>query len=155
MEQAEKNQIVIAALSAAGPVGEDAEAWDGRVLELASQFTAMLAPTSTVSKIIDSVSNAKVFTGTVLAVKKEDTSTRGIVTLKTKVSEHSPDGTEQARTERTDTPLGLSMARRVRALVGHRVVVWIDVQPIKNSTKKSRVLVNIEDLGLDQGEEAE
>ena len=33
MEQAEKNQIVIAALSAAGPTGDDAEAWNGRVLE--------------------------------------------------------------------------------------------------------------------------
>lgn len=151
MEQAEKNQIVFAAVGAAGPVGEDAEAWAGRVLELAAQFTAMLAPTSEVSKVIDSVSNSKVFTGTVLEIKKEESSTRGLVTLKTKVSEHSPDGTEQARTERTDTPLGLSMARRVRALVNHRVVVWVEVQTMKNSTNKVRVITHIEDLGVDEG----
>jgi hypothetical protein len=155
VEQAEKNQIVIAAVNAAGPVGEDAEAWNGRVLELASQFTAMLAPNSTVSKVIDGVNNSKVFTGTVLEIKKEETSTRGLITLKTKVSEHSPDGTEQVRTERTDSPLGLSMARRVRALVNHRVVVWVEVQTMKNSTNKVRVITHIEDLGLDEGGDAE
>ncbi len=152
MEQAEKNQIVIAALSAAGPIGDDAESWNGRVLSLAAQFTAMCAPTSDVSKVIDSVNNSKVFTGTVLEIKKEESSTRGLITLKTKVSEHSPDGTEQVRTERTDSALGLLMARRVRGLVNHRVVVWVEVQTKKGGSGNVRVLTHVEDLGEDAEE---
>ena len=148
MEQSEKNQIVIAALNAAGPVGEDADEWNIRLLELAGQFTAMLSPTSAISKVIESVSASKVFTGVVLEIKKEASSTRGLITLKTRVSEHSPDGTEQVRTERTDSPFGLSMARRVRALIGHRVVVWVEVQTMSNgSSNKVRVITHIEDLG--------
>jgi len=147
MEQAQKNQIAIAAVNVAGPVGDDTGAWKDRVLEAAGTITAMLSPTSDVSRIIDSVAGAKVFTATVLAITKETSSTRGLVTLGTKVSEHSPDGTETARTERTDSPLGLAMARRIRGLIGHRVAVWVDVQTMANSTNKVRVITHIEDLG--------
>lgn len=148
MEQSEKNQVVIAAIGAAGPVGDDSAEWNGRVLELAGQITAMCSPTSDVQKVIDSVNDSKVFTATLLSIKKEATSTRGLLTLGTRVSEHSPDGTEQARTERTDTPLGMAMARRCRALVGHKVAVWIEVQTMSKSTNKVRVITHIEDLGL-------
>jgi hypothetical protein len=147
MEQVDKNQIVIAAVGAAGPVGDDRAAWSDRVVEMAAQITAMSSPNSDVMTTIDSVSNAKVFTATLLEIKKEQSSTRGLLTLKTRVSEHSPDGTEQARTERTDTRQGIAMARRCRALVGHRVAVWVEVQTMKNSTNKVRVIAHIEDLG--------
>ena len=65
----------------------------------------------------------------------------------TKVSEHAPDGTETARTERTDSALGLAMARRLRGLVGHRIAVWVDVQTMSNSANKVRVITHVEDLG--------
>ena len=147
MEQSDKNQIVIAAVTAAGPVGDDRAAWSDRVLEMAAQIAAMTSPASDVMTTIDSVNNAKVFTAVLLEIKKEQSSTRGLLTLKTRVSEHAPDGTEQARTERTDTRQGIAMARRCRALVGHRVAVWVEVQTMKNSTNKVRVIAHIEDLG--------
>ena len=147
MEQSDKNAIVIAAVGAAGPVGDDRAAWSDRVEEMAASITAMTTPNSDVMKVVDSVSNAKVFTAVLLAITKEKSSTRGLLTLKTRVSEHAPDGTEQARTERTDTRAGLAMARRCRALVGHHVLVWVEVQTMKNSTNKVRVIVHIEDLG--------
>ncbi|EQD53564.1 hypothetical protein B1B_10169, partial [mine drainage metagenome] len=115
MEQSDKNAIVIAAVGAAGPVGDDQAAWSDRVEEMAASITAMTAPSSDVMKVVDSVSNAKVFTATLLQITREKSSTRGLLTLKTRVSEHAPDGTEQARTERTDTRAGLAMARRCRA----------------------------------------
>ena len=144
------DQIIIAAITASGPQGDDLDAWRLRVLENAATFVAMLSPTSDVSKIIASVSGSKVFPATVLAIKKEDSSTRGLVTLKTRVDEkHAPDGTEQARTERSDSPIGLAMARKLRALRYHKVLVWIDVQTMTNSTNKVRVISHVEDLGED------
>ena len=150
MEQTAKNQVVIAAVNAAGPVGDDAEGWKLRVLGLTGQLVALTSPGSDVMTLIDSINNSKVFAATLLEVTKEKSSTRGLLKLGTKVSEHTPDGVEQARTERTDTPVGLAMARRCRALVGHRVLVWIDVQQMKGSTNKVRVISHIEDLGLDE-----
>jgi hypothetical protein len=154
MEQSDKNRIAIAAVTAAGSVGDDRAAWNDRVLELAAQITAMTSPSSDVMTAIESVSNAKVFTAVLLEIKKEQSSTRGLVTLKTRVSEHAPDGTEQARTERTDTRQGLAMARRCRALVGHRVAVWVDLQTMKGGSNKVRVIAHIEDLGETEDEAA-
>lgn len=147
MEQPEKNQIVLAAISAAGPVGDDPVAWNARVLEMAAKIVVMTSPKSDVMKHIDSVSGAVVYTATLLAITKEPSSTRGLLKLRTKVSEHAPDGVEELRTERTDSAVGLAMARRCRALVGHRVVVWKDVQKKSNGTGNVRVIAHIEDLG--------
>jgi hypothetical protein len=144
-----KEQIIIAAISAAGPQGDDLDAWRLRVLENAGSFTAMLAPTSDVSKVIDSVQGSKVFPATILAIKKEDSSTRGLATLKTRVSDRNPEGTEQARTERSDSPIGMAMARKLRGLRYHKVLVWVDVQTMSNSTNKVRVISHVEDLGED------
>jgi hypothetical protein len=150
----DNNQIIIAAINATGAQGEDLAAWRLRVIENAASFAAMLSPSSDVSKAVASVLNSKVFTGTVLSVEKEKSSTRGLATLKTRVSEHSPDGTETVRTECTDSEYGRSMARRLRSLIGHKVIVWVEVQTMSNSTNKVRVVSHVEDLGEDDSVEA-
>jgi hypothetical protein len=95
--------------------------------------------------------DTKVFTASVLDVVKEQSSTRGLVTLKTKVTDRNPDGTEKVRTERTDDPMGLAMARKLKAVIGHRVVVFVEVEPIPNHPQghKVRVIRHFEDLGPD------
>jgi len=156
MEQSEVNQVVLAAVTAAGPLDpENPEQWTARVHEMAARVTAMCAPTSSVSKIIQGVANSKVFTATVLGITREASSTRGVVTLKTRPSKFHPDGVEQARTERTDSADGLAMARLVRSLVGRRVVLWVEVESIGDGASKVRVIRWIEDLGpADDGDDA-
>jgi hypothetical protein len=148
VEQSEINQIVLASVSAAGPVGDDLAAWNESVSDMAARITAMCSPTSSIAKIVAGVANSKVFTATVMEIKKESSSTRGLVTLKTRPSKFHEDGIEQARTERTDSPDGLAMARRLRGLVGHRVAIWVEVEEINDGANKVRVVRHVEDLGL-------
>lgn len=147
MEQTEINQIVLAAVSAVGPMGDDQNDWMVSIQDMAARITAMCTPTSSVAKAIQGVANSKVFTGVVLGVSKEESSTRGLVTLQGKPSKFHEDGIETARTERTDTPVGLAMARRLRRLVGHRIVLWVEVEQIRDGTSKTRVIRHVEDLG--------
>lgn len=149
MEQSEVNQIVLAAISAAGPVTEgDQSEWTVRVHDMAARIATMCSPSSSVSKVVNGVADSKVFTATVIGITKESSSTRGLVTLKTRPSKFHEDGVEQARTERTDSAVGKAMARRIRALVGHRVVLWVEVETVGDGASKVRVVRWVEDLGL-------
>jgi hypothetical protein len=74
----------------------------------------------------------------VVQVVKERSSTRGLVTLRARPSQFHPDGIEHARTERTDGPEGLPMARTLRGLTGHRVALWIEEQTTGNGAWKVR-----------------
>jgi hypothetical protein len=128
-------------------MGDDQNDWMVSIQDMAARITAMCTPTSSVAKAIQGVANSKVFTGVVLGVSKEESSTRGLVTLQGKPSKFHEDGIETARTERTDTPVGLAMARRLRRLVGHRIVLWVEVEQIRDGTSKTRVIRHVEDLG--------
>lgn len=152
MDTETRTQIVLAAVAATGPEVEGGD-WSSSVAQMAARITAMCSERSEVARVIDQVADAKVFPGTVLSVVREKSSTRGLVTLRTRPSEHHPDGTEPVRTERTDTTLGLAMAKRLTALVGHKVMVWVEVEQIPNSTRKSRVVRHVEDLGVDANTE--
>lgn len=150
MEQAEINQIVLAAVSAVGSKQEDGEQaeWDLSIHEMAARIAAMCSPNSSVAKTIQSVAASKVFTGVILSVKREESSTRGLVTIQGRPSKFHEDGIETARTERTDTATGLAMARRIRKLVGHRVALWVEVEQIKDGPSTVRVIRHIEDLAV-------
>lgn len=149
-----RTQIIIAAVQAAGPIdssaGTDAnEEWRVRVSDAAANITAMTSPQSDLSKLITSVSKSKVFPATVKDVAKEKSSTRGLVTLKTRPSKHHEDGIEQARTERTDNPIGLAMAKRFRSLIGHKVLIYIEVETFGDGDGKVRVIRHVVDRGID------
>ena len=151
MDEQTRTQIVLAAITATGAKADDEELadWQARVTDMAARITAMSHERSTLSQTIESVSRSKVFTATVVGIDKEESSTRGIVHLRTKPSQHHPDGVETARTERTDNPVGLAMARRLKSLIGHRVAIWIEVEEINGGTNKVRVVRHVDDLGVD------
>ena len=131
MDSATRTSIITAAVIAAGPAGEDRADWQFRVQENAVSIAVMAGETSSVAKAIESIEKSKVFTGTVVSVKREKSSTRGVITLHTgtdRTKEGVPAGCEQVRTERTDNPIGLSMAKKMKALIGRKVVVWVEVE---------------------------
>jgi hypothetical protein len=130
--------VVLAAVIAAG--SDDPE----KVAEHAARIAAMCTPGSPVARAVEGVRRSKVFTAVVARVEREDSSTRALVTLRTKPSRWHEDGVEQARTERTDSG-GLPLARRLLALTGHRVLLWVEVED--TGTSKVRVIRHVEDLG--------
>jgi len=153
LNETERRQVILAAVSATGPdKGPDERglSWPLRVAETAARITAMLDPRSEVSRAIGQVEMAKVFPATIVEVRREASSTRALATLRTKVSDRHPDGIETARTERTDDPLGLAMARRLVSLKGHRVMLWVELEAMSTNTdRRVRVVRHVEDLGLD------
>ena len=151
MEESQRTQVILSAVTATGPrsEGESRAEWVARVASMAAGITAMCSDRSPLAKVVEQVERSKVFQATVLGVTKEQSSTRGIVRLRTSPSQFHPDGVEEARTERTDTPIGLAMARMIRSeLVGHRVTVWVEVEQINGGAGKVRVIRHIEDLGM-------
>lgn len=142
-----RSQIIIAAVTAVGPV-EDKSSWQDQVIEKAAEITALTNEKSMVSKTIESVAVSKVFPATVTDVTYEKSSTRGIVSLKTQPSKFHPDGIEQARTERTDNPMGVAMGKRLKDLIGHRVMIWVEVEEISGGAGKVRIVRHVQDLGL-------
>jgi len=153
LSEADRRQVILAAVAATGPDNGPDErglSWPLRVAENAARITAMLDPRSEVSRAIGCLELAKVFPATVVEVKREASSTRALVTLKTKVSDRHPDGVETARSERTDDPLGLAMARRLTSLKGHRVMLWVELEQMgANADRRVRIIRHVEDLGVD------
>lgn len=147
MDAAIRTQIILASVASTGPVGDDPTDWQVRVAETAARITAMCSESSPVSVAVEGVERSKVFTAVVEAVRKEQSSTRAVVTLKTRPSQFHPDGLEEARSERTDNPVGLAMARRLVSLRGHRVALWVEVESTSSGSSKVRVVRHVEDLG--------
>lgn len=101
-------------------------------------------------KAKDQLGKCKVFTGIVRDVKKEQSSTRGLITLYTgtdRAKDGVPEGCETLRTERTDNPEGLAMAKKVKGLIDHKVTVWVEVEEYGNGSGKVRVLRHVESRG--------
>jgi len=153
LNETERRQVILAAVAAAGPDNGPDErglTWTQRVAETAARVVAMLDPRSEVSRAIGQVEMAKVFVATIVDVRREVSSTRGLVTLRAKVSDRHPDGIETARTERTDYPLGLAMARKLASLKDHRVMLWVELEAMgANADRRVRVIRHVEDLGVD------
>lgn len=146
MEQ-DTTQIILAAVGAAGPVGDDRSAWMDEVTDLAAEITVMCSDRSRVARRVQAIRNSKVFTATIIGGKLEASSTRGVVNLRTKPTQQHPDGIEQVRTERGDTRDGTTMWERLKSLKGHRVVLWVEVQEYNGGQGKVRVVQHVEDLG--------
>lgn len=147
-------QIVLAAASvaaAAAATDDDELDHSTRVALAAAEITSWLDPRSEVSRAITQVANCKVFLASVVAIRKEKSSTRGVVTLHTG-TDRSDDGNEEVRTERTDSPIGRAMARRVQTeMIGRKVLVYVEVEPI-GGDRKVRVLRHIVDQGPADGQ---
>lgn len=152
LDTQERTNIILSAITMAGPVGDNASEWEDRVVDNAKRVTTMLSETSTVSKTVEMLSEAKKFIGTILYVGKEKSSKRGFVVLKTTPSKLSPDGIETVRTEIVDGNSSVTaFCKDLRTnMVGHRVVVFVEMQTGKDDpTRKFRILQHVTDLGED------
>lgn len=175
MDQNLSTAITAAAVTATGPQtaftqvvtapnGEtmtvvDPAAWQAAVVGNAIQIAVMASESGAVGRALKQIEESKVFTCTVVSVEKEARSTRGFVIVHTGTERAAkdmrgnplPEGFEVFRTERTDSPIGVAMARKIRGLIGHRVLVWVEVEPIPGDAegRKARVVRHVEDLGVD------
>lgn len=148
MEDATRTQIILAAVTSAGPVVDgDVAGWNATVERQAARISVLVSAKGDIAKTLDAIENASIYTATVVSVTKEASSTRGLVQLKTKPSTNYPDGIEPIRTERTDSPSGLGMAKAMRSLIGHKVVIWKEIQKYDGGTV--RIVRHVEDLGVD------
>lgn len=140
--------------------GAALSAWDQAVKSNARDIRVMASPRSKISRQLaglnkaldENSSEGKVFTGTVVSVIREQSSTRGLVTLFTGTEQANaglPAGQESVRTERTDDPDGKAIARQAQLLIGHRVTVYIELEAIRGGATKVRVLRHLDDLGVD------
>lgn len=127
----------------------DSRVWEAEVLTNALEAQSLMGEGSRMSKTIEGI---KVYTAVVDSIKKETKSTRGLVTLKVKPSTYAKDGVEQIRTERTDRPDGLAMAKRIKGLVGHKVLIFKEIEVMANGNK-SAVIRHVRDLGEATGTE--
>lgn len=148
---ADSAQIILAAATAALPKDDG---YEDRLRTNIAEFAAM-ANDESYTKIVQQIADSKVFTGIVLGIQKENSSTRGIVTLKTKVSNFHPNGQETVRTERTDSsPATLALCKHIKDnLIGHKVAVWVEIETYNEGAGKVRVLRHIKDLGPASEEE--
>jgi hypothetical protein len=127
----------------------DSRPFNEQVREKSMELAALASGGSDLGHQIDRLLDAKVFYATILGVEREERSTRGLVTMKTRPSKFHPDGIEKVRTDRTDNASGLAMAKKVQSLKGHRVRVWVAMEPAGDDIDV-RVLAWIEDLGVDK-----
>ena len=133
--------LVIAAAQAAGPCppGEEA-AWGRRVHGLTVDLHLIAQQAR---QDIERLESAKTFVAFLEKVEIEQSSRRGLVTLRL------PSGdSEQIRTEQEDTDRGLALITRARSLQGRWVLVYrYNERKTGQQTQSVRMLAHLADLG--------
>lgn len=85
------------------------------------------------------------------AVVKEKSSNRAVITLRTKPNDaYNPDGIDKARSERLESEYARALANKAHALIGHNVIVSMEVQTYKDKdgkASKMRVFWDVTDRG--------
>lgn len=169
MDAATRMSLVLAAVNAAGPANGDPN-YVFAVADKAAQIMNMTQDGSPVAELLSQMEQVKPFVATVLSVRREMPSTRGVLTFKaaktTKPDKVNKDaisgedlapGVEQARTQRTDAPMGAGLAKKLQSLTGYEVLLYIGhEQFVKNGdTLKMRVVLHAEPIGLSDDPEAQ
>jgi hypothetical protein len=149
-------QAAMLAVMAAGDASNE-KAWRSRVQAGLPRFAALVRDDYGYwGREAQGILDAAVFTATYQGHELEESSTRLIVKFTSETtakSDADDDGSESLRTERTDTPPGWHMKRKIEALEqGQPVVVWKKVEAI-DATRKVRVLVHLEPLRSKSGGE--
>ncbi|MCX2927394.1 hypothetical protein [Streptomyces sp. NEAU-W12] len=136
-------ELTLAAARAVGPCppGEEA-AWSERVRGRAIHLYTLA---DSVGLELQRLDAAKQFTATLLTVRIEATSTRGLLVVRNTSGE-----LEHLRTDRGDTDAGRAMIERARTLVGHRLRVYrLNEQMASNAKLQVRTVVHLTDFGPD------
>ncbi|MDX3165786.1 hypothetical protein PV516_18550 [Streptomyces scabiei] len=136
-------ELTLAAARAVGPCppGEEA-AWTDQVRARAIRLYTLA---DTIGQDLQRLDAAKQFTATLLTLRVEATSTRGVLVVRNTSGE-----LESLRTDRGDTDAGRAMIERARALVGHRLRVYrLNEQMASNAKLQVRTVVHLTDYGPD------
>lgn len=160
----------VAILAAAAVIAGTTDGNDERLLRAARELKQLSSPGSKVMRSIAEFDGAdgdlKHFTGTVLGIMKEQSSTRGVVSIYTGTDhakwgslvnprEHpltkvTTPGVEHFRTDRTDSKtdtIAKDLANRIgKELIGHKVNVTLKME--ENKGTKFRTLIAVTDLGV-------
>lgn len=160
-----RSDLLLAAITAVGQVTEPTtnsngavvasakETWEHLVEQKAMELLVMGSESSRFSRALDVIATAhdkqidtsKAFSTVIRDIEFHAKSKRVVVTLRA----NDADEDEVVRTDRTDTGRGALMARQVKALVGHRVMVYIEMERMTNGNKV-RILRHLTDLGPNQ-----
>lgn len=148
-------QIIVSAAAAAGdPSDKD---YQVRVAMAALGLAALANPKSGIADAVTKALTAdSVFPAVLVGLEKEASSTRGLLSFRTKPSDRYPDGIEPGRTERTDNPAGRAVAIQARELIGHKVLVYRVQEQMGTgaSAKSVRIIAALVDLGPAEDKEA-
>ena len=136
-------RLVAAAAQAAGPCppGEEA-AWGRRVHGLTGDLHLIAQQAR---QDIERLESARTFVAFLEKVEIEESSRRGLVTLRLPSGESEP-----IRTEQKDTDRGRALIERARSLEGHWVLVYrYNEQKTGQRNQSVRMLAHLMDLGAD------
>lgn len=133
--------LVIAAAQAAGPCPLGGEAAWGRRVHTLTVDLHVIAKQA--AQDVDRLESAKTFVAFLEKVEIEETSRRGLLTLR------PPSGdAENIRTEQEETDRGRQMIDRARSLVGRWVLVYrYNEEKAGNRQHNVRMLAHLVDLG--------
>jgi hypothetical protein len=150
IETTTKQSIILGAVGMTGAMGDSSAEWDARFMSNVKRITTLLSDGSAAAKTIDMLSEAKKFVGTICYVGKEKTSKRGFVVIKTG-TDRDEHGLETVRTEIVEGNESVNaFAKDLREnMIGHRVLLYVEMQTGKTADKKFRILQYVEDLGED------
>lgn len=145
---ADARDIVLAAIGAAGSAGSDLRAWQRRVTALVPAIGVMLAESKYGPvEIAQAASNATGFAGEFVEYEMEESSSRAIITIRTKPSKDYPEGLEPLRTYPTWSDYGYQQVRRVKELAkGDRLFVYKIMEKMGEG-REVRVLAHFEVIG--------
>lgn len=143
-------EIVLAAVNAAGPVGNNPGAWRAKVRDdLVPMIAAMLREGSPLLQRAEQVVGSAVFGGELLGLELEESSTRVIVKFRsetTSKTDDEGDGTETIRTYRTDTAQGKAQYKRLQeAGIGAKLLIYKFMEEAQKG-REVRVLAHFEVL---------
>ena len=135
--------LVIAAAQAAGPCPPGGEAAWGRRVHGLTVDLHLIAQQA--RQDIERLESARTFIAFLEKVEIEESSRRGLVTLRLPSGESEP-----IRTERSDTDRGRALIERARSLEGRWVLVYRYNEPKAGQRNQSvRMLAHLMDLGAD------
>jgi hypothetical protein len=135
--------LVIAAAQAAGPCPPGGEAAWGRRVEGLTVDLHLIAQQA--RQDIERLETARTFTAFLEKVEIEESSRRGLVTLRLPSAE-----SETVRTEHADTDRGRALIERARSLTGRWVLVYrYNEQKAGQRNQSVRMLAHLMDLGAD------
>jgi hypothetical protein len=153
LHREDRDAMVLAAIGMTGPLDPKGSAypeWNARLRQNFIRVRMLMEDDSELVDDLETLDRCRTFEAVVVKVEREESTTRGLVTLKSAPSKFHKDGLETVRTDRTDNPSGKRMAYEMFNLIDHRVRVWVETvsyETKQGEKRETRVLKFFKDLG--------